>query len=40
MTVSEVRGFGRQKATRAVPGGEYTVDFLPKIKVEVWCRTV
>ena len=36
MTVSEVRGFGRQKGhTEMYRGGEYTVDFLPKIKVEV-----
>ena len=36
MTVSEVRGFGRQKGhTELYRGGEYSVDFLPKIKVEV-----
>ena len=36
MTVTEVRGFGRQKGhTELYRGGEYTVDFLPKIKVEV-----
>jgi nitrogen regulatory protein P-II 1 len=36
MTVSEVRGFGRQKGhTELYRGGEYTVDFLPKIKVEL-----
>ena len=36
MTVSEVRGFGRQKGhTEMYRGSEYTVDFLPKIKVEV-----
>ena len=36
MTVSEVRGFGRQKGhTELYRGGEYTVDFLPKMKVEV-----
>src|SRR5438309_11876460 len=36
MTVSEVRGFGRQKGhTEMYRGGEYTVDFLPKTKVEV-----
>ncbi len=36
MTVSEVRGFGRQKGhTELYRGAEYTVDFLPKIKVEV-----
>src|SRR5262249_4805598 len=36
MTVSEGRGFGRPKGhTELYRGGEYTVDFLPKIKVEV-----
>jgi nitrogen regulatory protein P-II 1 len=36
MTVTEVRGFGRQKGhTEHYRGAEYTVDFLPKIKVEV-----
>ncbi len=36
MTVSEVRGFGRQKGhTEMYRGGEYTVDFLPKVKFEV-----
>jgi nitrogen regulatory protein P-II 1 len=36
MTVSEVRGFGRQKGhTELYRGGEYTIDFLPKIKLEV-----
>jgi len=36
MTVSEVRGFGRQKGhTEIYRGSEYTVDFLPKIKVEI-----
>jgi nitrogen regulatory protein P-II 1 len=36
MTVTEVRGFGRQKGhTELYRGGEYTVDFLPKMKVEV-----
>ena len=36
MTVSEVRGFGRQKGhTEHYRGGEYTIDFLPKIKIEV-----
>ena len=36
MTVSEVRGFGRQKGhTELYRGGEYTVDFLPKIKIEI-----
>ena len=36
MTVTEVKGFGRQKGhTEINRGSEYTVDFLPKIKVEV-----
>jgi nitrogen regulatory protein P-II 1 len=36
MTVSEVRGFGRQKGhTEVYRGAEYVVDFLPKIKIEV-----
>ena len=36
MTVSEVKGFGRQKGhTEIYRGSEYTVDFLPKIKVDV-----
>ena len=36
MTVTEVRGIGRQKGhTELYRGAEYTVDFLPKIKVEV-----
>jgi nitrogen regulatory protein P-II 1 len=36
MTVSEVRGFGRQSGhTETYRGAEYTVDFVPKIKVEV-----
>ncbi len=36
MTVSEVKGFGRQKGhTELYRGGEYVVDFLPKIKVEI-----
>jgi len=36
MTVTEVRGFGRQKGhTEIYRGAEYTVDFLPKIKMEV-----
>jgi nitrogen regulatory protein P-II 1 len=35
MTVTEVKGFGRQKGhTEIYRGSEYTVDFLPKIKVE------
>jgi len=36
MTVIEVKGFGRQKGhTEIYRGSEYTVDFLPKIKIEV-----
>lgn len=36
MTVLEVKGFGRQKGhTEIYRGSEYTVDFLPKIKIEV-----
>ena len=36
MTVTEVKGFGRQKGhTEVYRGSEYTVDFLPKIKVEL-----
>jgi nitrogen regulatory protein P-II 1 len=36
MTVSEVKGFGRQKGhTEIYRGAEYTVDFIPKVKVEI-----
>jgi nitrogen regulatory protein PII len=36
MTVTEVKGFGRQKGhTEIYRGSEYTVDFLPKVKVEL-----
>ena len=36
MTVTEVRGFGRQKChTELYRGAEYTVDLLPKVKIEV-----
>jgi nitrogen regulatory protein P-II 1 len=36
LTVAEVKGFGRQKGhTEIYRGSEYTVDFLPKIKIEV-----
>ncbi|NDB77538.1 MAG: P-II family nitrogen regulator [Verrucomicrobia bacterium] len=36
MTVTEVKGFGRQKGhTEIYRGSEYTVDFLPKIKLEL-----
>ena len=37
LTVSEVKGFGRQKGhTEIYRGSEYTVDFLPKMKIEVF----
>ena len=36
MTITEVRGFGRQKGhTEIYRGSEYTVDFLPKLKIEI-----
>ncbi|KAB2643899.1 MAG: P-II family nitrogen regulator [Verrucomicrobia bacterium] len=36
MTVSEVKGFGRQKGhTEIYRGSEYTIDFLPKMKIEI-----
>ncbi len=39
MTVSEVRGFGRQKGhTEIYRGAEYAVDFVPKVKLEVVCK--
>jgi nitrogen regulatory protein P-II 1 len=39
MTVSEVRGFGRQRGhTELFRGSEYTTNFLPKIKIEVVCQ--
>jgi|SRR5690348_1113814 nitrogen regulatory protein P-II 1 len=38
MTVTDVRGFGRQKGhTETYRGDEYSIDFLPKVKVEVVC---
>ncbi len=38
MTVSEVQGFGRQAGhTEVYRGSEYTVDFVPKLKVEILC---
>jgi nitrogen regulatory protein P-II 1 len=38
MTVTEVRGFGRQKGhTEIYRGTEYAVDFVPKVKIEVVC---
>jgi nitrogen regulatory protein P-II 1 len=39
LTVSEVKGFGRQKGhTELYRGAEYVVDFLPKIKIEILVR--
>jgi len=36
MTVSEVRGFGRQRGhTEVYRGAEYTIDFVPKVKIEI-----
>jgi nitrogen regulatory protein P-II 1 len=41
MTVSEVKGFGRQGGkTETYRGAEYTIDFLPKVKVEIVCDAV
>lgn len=38
MTVTEVRGFGRQKGhTEMYRGSEYAIDFIPKVKLEVVC---
>ena len=38
LTVTEVKGFGRQKGhTEMYRGAEYVVDFLPKIKIEIAC---
>ena len=38
MTVSEVKGFGRQKGHSEIyRGAEYTVDFVPKVKLEIVC---
>jgi nitrogen regulatory protein P-II 1 len=38
MTVTEVKGFGRQGGkTETYRGAEYTIDFLPKVKVEIVC---
>ena len=39
MTVTEVKGFGRQKGhTELYRGAEYIVDFLPKVKIEIVVR--
>lgn len=38
ITITEVKGFGRQKGhTEMYRGAEYVVDFLPKIKIEIAC---
>ncbi len=38
LTVSEVQGFGRQRGhTEVYRGAEYTVDFVPKVRIEVIC---
>ena len=38
MTVTEVKGFGRQKGhTEIYRGAEYAIDFLPKVKIEIAC---
>jgi nitrogen regulatory protein P-II 1 len=40
MTITEVKGFGRQKGHKEIyRGSEYTVDFLPKVKVEIAVAT-
>ena len=40
MTVSEARGFGRQRGhTETYRGAEYTIDFVPKVKIEIVCGT-
>ena len=40
MTVSEVKGYGRQKGHKEIyRGAEYTVDFIPKIKIEIVLET-
>src|SRR3954449_571185 len=41
LTVSEVKGFGRQGGkTETYRGAEYTIDFLPKVKIEIVCDAV
>lgn len=41
MTVTETRGFGRQRGhTEVYRGAEYQVDFVPKVKIEVLCDDV
>jgi len=40
MTVTEVKGFGRQKGHKEIyRGAEYVVDFIPKVKVEIVCES-
>jgi nitrogen regulatory protein P-II 1 len=40
LTITEVKGFGRQGGhTETYRGAEYSIDFLPKIKIEVICET-
>ena len=40
MTVTEVKGFGRQKGHKEIyRGAEYVVDFIPKVKVEIVCQS-
>jgi nitrogen regulatory protein P-II 1 len=40
MTITEVKGFGRQSGhTEVYRGAEYTVDFLPKVKFEILCTS-
>ena len=40
LTVSEVKGFGRQGGhTETYRGAEYTIDFVPKVKIEIVCGT-
>ena len=40
MTITEVRGFGRQKGhTEIYRGTEYAIDFVPKVKIEVICTS-
>ena len=41
LTVTEIRGFGRQKGhTELYRGAEYQVDFLPKVNIEIACKAV
>ena len=39
LTITEVQGFGRQRGhTEVYRGAEYTIDFVPKVKLEILCR--